>query len=65
MDGLKLLKDPQEVLFHELNFLNLGQEGKLYVDDDREISVWDDETDKYIVSNYTQRCNKWRYWKFI
>lgn len=46
---------PQEVLFIGVELPELGQEGKLYIDtDDREISVWDEETDTYItVSNYT------------
>lgn len=52
----QITERPQEVLFIGVELPELGQEGKLYVDiDDREISVWDDETDKYItVSNYTQ-----------
>lgn len=52
----QITERPQEVLFIGVELPELGQESKLYVDiDDREISVWDDETDKYItVSNYTQ-----------
>ena len=47
---------PQEVLFVGVELPQLGQKGKLYVDtDDREISVWDKETNQYItVSNYTE-----------
>ena len=50
---------PQEVLFVGVELPELGQEGKLYIDtDDREISVWDEETDKYItVSNYTEEVS--------
>ncbi len=50
---------PQEVLFVGVELPELGQEGKIYVDtDDREISVWDEETDKYItVSNYTEEAS--------
>lgn len=52
----QITERPQEVLFVGVELPELGQEGKLYVDtDDREISVWDDETGKYIVvSNYTE-----------
>lgn len=51
----QITERPQEVLFVGVELPELGQEGKLYVDkDDREISVWDDETDTYItVANYT------------
>lgn len=51
----QITEKPQEVLFVGIELPELGQEGKLYIDtDDREISVWDDETDTYIaVSNYT------------
>ncbi len=55
-DGwIQITERPQEVLFIGVELPELGQEGKLYIDtDDREISVWDDETDTYIkVSNYT------------
>jgi hypothetical protein len=51
----QITERPQEVLFIGVELPELGQEGKLYIDtDDREISIWDDETDTYItVSNYT------------
>ena len=51
----QITERPQEVLFIGVELPELGQEGKLYIDtDDREISVWDEETDTYIaVSNYT------------
>lgn len=55
----QITERPQEVLFVGVELPELGQEGKLYIDtDDREISVWDDETDKYItVSNYTEEVS--------
>lgn len=51
----QITERPQEVLFVGVELPELGQEGKLYVDtDDKEISVWDEETGSYIVvSNYT------------
>lgn len=51
----QITERPEEVLFIGVELPELGQEGKLYIDtDDREISVWDEETDTYItVSNYT------------
>lgn len=59
-DGwIQITEKPQEVLFVGVELPELGQEGKLYVDtDDREISVWDEKTDKYIVvSNYTEEVS--------
>jgi hypothetical protein len=52
---IQITEKPEEILFIGTELPQLGQQGKLYVDtDDREISVWDDETDTYItVSNYT------------
>lgn len=54
-EWVQITERPQEVLFIGVELPELGQEGKLYIDtDDREISVWNDETDTYItVSNYT------------
>lgn len=51
----QITEKPDDILFIDVELPQLGQQGKLYVDtDDREISVWDEETDKYIaVSNYT------------
>lgn len=51
----QITEKPEEILFVGVELPELGQEGKLYVDtDDKEISVWDEETDTYItVSNYT------------
>lgn len=52
----QITEKPEEILFIDVELPELGQQGKLYVDtDDREISVWDEETDQYIiVSNYTK-----------
>lgn len=52
---IQITEKPKEVLFIGTELPQLGQQGKLYVDtDDREISVWDEETDTYItVANYT------------
>lgn len=55
-DGwIQITEKPEEIIFIGTELPQLGQQGKLYVDtDDREISVWDEETDTYItVSNYT------------
>lgn len=51
----QITEKPDDILFIDVELPQLGQQGKLYVDtDDREISVWDEETDTYItVSNYT------------
>ena len=51
----QITEKPDEVLFIDVELPQLGQQGKLYIDtDDKEISVWDEETDTYItVSNYT------------
>ena len=59
-DGwIQITEKPQEVLFIGTELPQLGQQGKLYVDtDDREISIWDKETDKYItVSNFTEEAS--------
>ena len=59
-DGwVQITEKPEEILFIGTELPQLGQQGKLYIDtDDREISVWDEETDKYItVSNYTQEIS--------
>lgn len=56
-DGwIQITEKPDEVVFIGVELPELGQNNKLYVDtDDREISVWDEENDKYIiVSNYTE-----------
>ena len=53
-----ITEKPEEILFVGVELPELGQEGKIYVDiDDREISVWNDETDEYVkVSNYTEEA---------
>lgn len=59
-DGwIQITEKPDDILFIDVELPQLGQQGKLYVDtDDREISVWDEETDKYIaVSNYTEEVS--------
>ena len=55
----QITEKPDEVIFIGVELPELGQEGKIYIDtDDREISVWDEENDKYIkVSNYTEEVS--------
>lgn len=58
-DGwIQITDKPQDIVFIGTELPQLGQQGKLYVDtDDREISVWHEETGKYItVSNYTEEA---------
>ena len=54
-EWIQITEKPKDIIFIGTELPQLGQQGKLYVDtDDREISVWDEETDTYItVSNYT------------
>ena len=54
-EWVQIAGEPEEVVFIGVELPELGQKNKLYVDtDDREISVWDEETNGYIVvSNYT------------
>jgi hypothetical protein len=59
-DGwIQITERPEEIVFIGVELPELGQEGKIYIDtDDREISVWDDENDRYItVSNYTEEVS--------
>ena len=59
-DGwIQITEKPQDVVFIGVELPQLGQQGTIYIDtDDREISVWDEETDKYIkVSNYTEEVS--------
>lgn len=59
-DGwVQITEKPEEVVFIGVELPELGQEGKLYVDkDDREISVWDEETGEYVVvSNYVEEIS--------
>lgn len=53
-EWIQITEKPQEIVFVGVELPQLGQQGKLYVDtDDREISVWDEATDKYVtVANY-------------
>lgn len=55
----QITEKPEEILFVGVELPELGQEGKLYIDkDDKEISVWDEETGEYItVSNYTSEVS--------
>lgn len=57
-EWIQITEKPEEIVFIGVELPELGQEGKIYVDiDDREISVWDDKTDKYVtVANYTQEA---------
>ena len=57
---IQITEKPQEIIFIGVELPTLGQQGKLYVDtDDKEISIWDEETEQYIiVSNYTQEVSK-------
>lgn len=60
-DGwIQITDKPQDIVFIGTELPQLGQQKKLYVDiDDREISVWNDETDTYItVSNYTEEVSE-------
>ena len=50
-DGwVQITEKPREILFIGVELPELGQANKIYIDtDDREISVWDEETGKYMV----------------
>lgn len=54
----QITEKPQEILFVGVELPELGQEGKIYVNDtngNEHISVWDDDTDSYkIVADKTQ-----------
>lgn len=54
-EWLQITEKPEEIVFIGVELPALGQQGRIYIDkDDREISVWDEETNSYIVvSNYT------------
>lgn len=53
---IQITEKPDEIVFIGVELPELGQENKIYIDtDDREISVWDEKNNKYIVvSNYTE-----------
>lgn len=49
-DWIQITEKPEEVIYIDVELPELGQEGKLYVDkDDCEISIWDEDTQSYIV----------------
>lgn len=50
-DGwVQITEKPREIVFIGVELPELGQANKIYVDtDDREISVWDEETGKYVI----------------
>lgn len=59
-DGwIQITEKPKDVVFIGVELPQLGQQGKIYIDtDDREISIWDEETEQYIaVSNYTEEVS--------
>lgn len=53
---IQITEKPKEILFIGTELPQLGQANKVYIDtDDREISVWNEETGAYlVVSNYTE-----------
>jgi hypothetical protein len=59
-EWIQITEKPEEVIFIGVDLPELGQENKIYIDkDDREISVWDEETNQYIVvSNYTNEVSE-------
>lgn len=54
-EWIQITEKPEDIVFIGVELPELGQANKVYIDtDDREISVWDEETGTYIVvSNYT------------
>jgi hypothetical protein len=58
-EWIQITEKPEEVIFIGVDLPELGQAKTLYVDkDDKEISVWDEETNQYIVvSNYTSEVS--------
>ena len=58
-EWIQITDKPDEVIFIGVDLPELGQANKLYIDkDDREISIWDEETNQYIiVSNYTSEIS--------
>lgn len=55
---IQITEKPKEIVFIGIEFPELGQQGKLYVnttDGNEHISVWDDDTDSYkVVADKTQ-----------
>lgn len=58
-DWIQITEKPESIAFIGTELPELGQQNKIYIDtDDKEISVWDEEFDKYIpVSNYTEEVS--------
>ena len=58
-EWIQVTTPPDEIVCIGTEMPELGNPRTLYVDkEDREISVWDEDTDKYItVSNYTDSIN--------
>ena len=56
----QITEKPQEVIFIGVELPELGRANTLYVDkDDKEISIWDEETNQYIVvANYTREVSE-------
>lgn len=59
-EWVQITTPPDEIVFIGVELPELGRENTLYVDkDDKEISIWDEETNEYItVSNYTDEITK-------
>lgn len=59
-EWVQVTTPPEDIVFIGVELPELGQAKTLYVDkDDKEISVWDEESDKYIVvSNYTEEVSE-------
>ena len=57
-EWIQITDKPQDIVFIGTELPQLGQENKVYIDtDDREISVWIEETGEYLtVSNYTEEA---------
>ena len=49
-DWVQITEKPNDILFVDVELPQLGQEDKLYINKaEQYVSIWDDETDKYIV----------------
>lgn len=46
---IQMTEKPREVIFVGVELPELGQENTLYVNKNGGISIWDDETDKYLL----------------
>ena len=57
-EWIQITEKPKDIVFIGVELPQLGQKNKIYIDtDDREISVWDEENNRYIVvSNYTEEA---------